>query len=46
MINAIAKFLGEILDILFMGLNAIGIGNIAIAIVLFTLLVKDRKSVV
>lgn len=40
MINAIAKFLGEILDILFMGLNAIGIGNIAIAIVLFTLLVK------
>ena len=40
MINAIAKFLGEILDILFMGLNAIGIGDIAIAIVLFTLLVK------
>lgn len=39
-IKPIAQLLGYILDILFKGLNAIGIGNIAIAIVIFTLLVK------
>ena len=39
-IKPIAQLLGYILDILFMGLNAIGIGNIAIAIIIFTLLVK------
>lgn len=39
-IEPIASLLGKILDILFIGLDAIGIGNIAIAIVLFTLLVK------
>ena len=36
-IKPIAQLLGYILDILFMGLNAIGIGNIAIAIIIFTL---------
>ena len=39
-IKPIAQLLGCILDILFKGLNAIGIGNIAIAIIIFTLLVK------
>ncbi len=39
-IKPIAELLGKIMDLLFMGLNAIGLGNIAIAIVLFTLLVK------
>lgn len=39
-INPIAYLLGKILNFLFMGINAIGLGNIAIAIVLFTLLVK------
>ena len=39
-INPIAALLGKVMDILFTGLNAIGIGNIAIAIILFTLIVK------
>ena len=39
-IKPIAQLLGYILDILFKGLNAMGIGNIAIAIIIFTLLVK------
>ncbi len=39
-IKPIAALLGKIMDWLFIGLDAIGIGNIAIAIVLFTLLVK------
>ena len=39
-INPIATLLGKVMDILFTGLNAIGIGNIAIAIILFTLIVK------
>lgn len=39
-IGPIAAFLGKILDLLFTGLSAIGLGNIAIAIVLFTLVVK------
>lgn len=39
-IDPIAALLGKILDILFIGLNTIGLGNIAIAIVLFTLLIK------
>lgn len=39
-INPIASLLGKIMDILFTGLNAIGLGNIAIAIVVFTLIVK------
>ena len=36
----IASLLGKVLDVLFVGINAIGLGNIAIAIILFTLLVK------
>ena len=39
-INPIASLLGKVMDVLFTGLNAIGIGNIAIAIILFTLIVK------
>lgn len=39
-INPIAWVLGKILDFLFMGLHAVGLGNIAIAIIVFTLLVK------
>lgn len=39
-INPIAWILGEILDVLFTAIHAIGLGNIAIAIILFTLLVK------
>ena len=39
-INPIAWVLGKILDALFVCIHAIGLGNIAIAIVLFTLLVK------
>lgn len=39
-IEPIAALLGAILDILFKGLDAIGLGNIAIAIVIFTLIVK------
>ena len=39
-INPIAFLLGKILNVLFMGLNAIGIGHIAIAIIIFTFLVK------
>ena len=39
-INPIAALLGKIMDILFTGLNAIGLGNIAIAIILFTVIVK------
>ncbi len=40
LIEPIATLLGKILDFLFIGLNYIGLGNIAIAIVLFTLIVK------
>lgn len=39
-IEPIASLLGKVLDVLFVGINAIGFGNIAIAIILFTLLVK------
>ena len=39
-INPIAWVFGKILDFLFMGLHAIGLGNIAIAIIVFTFLVK------
>ena len=39
-IEPIASLLGKVLDVLFGGINAIGLGNIAIAIILFTLLVK------
>ena len=39
-IEPIASLLGKVLDGLFVGINAIGLGNIAIAIILFTLLVK------
>lgn len=39
-IEPIASLLGKVLDVLFVGINAIGLGNIAIAIILFTLLVK------
>lgn len=39
-INPIAAVLGYILDILFEGLDAIGIGNTFIAIIVFTLIVK------
>ena len=39
-ISPIATVLGYVLDILYKGLDAIGIGNVAIAIVLFTLIVK------
>lgn len=39
-INPIAWVLGKILDVLFMGLHAVGLGNIAIAIIVFTFLVK------
>lgn len=39
-VNPIAWVLGKMLDVLFMAIHAIGLGNIAIAIVLFTLLVK------
>ena len=39
-IEPIAPLLGKVLDVLFVGINAIGLGNIAIAIILFTLLVK------
>lgn len=39
-INPIASVLGYILDILFQGLDAIGIGNTFVAIILFTLIVK------
>lgn len=39
-IEPIALVLGKILDILFTGLHAVGLGNIAIAIILFTLIVK------
>lgn len=39
-INPIAWVFGKILDVLFMGLHEIGLGNIAIAIIVFTLLVK------
>ena len=39
-IEPIASLLGTVLDVLFVGINAIGLGNIAIAIILFTLLVK------
>lgn len=39
-IESIASLLGKVLDVLFVGINAIGLGNIAIAIILFTLLVK------
>lgn len=39
-IEPIAALLGKILDFLFIGLSHIGLGNIAIAIVLFTLIVK------
>ena len=38
-INPIAWVFGKILDFLFMGLHAIGLGNIAIAIIVFTFLV-------
>ena len=39
-IEPIASLLGKVLDVLFVGINAIGLGNIAIAIILFTLSVK------
>ena len=39
-IEPIASLLGKVLDVLFVGINSIGLGNIAIAIILFTLLVK------
>lgn len=39
-INPIASVLGWILDILFQGLSAIGMGNTFVAIILFTLIVK------
>ena len=39
-IEPLASLLGKVLDVLFVGINAIGLGNIAIAIILFTLLVK------
>ena len=39
-IEPIASLLGKVLDVLFVGINAIGLGNISIAIILFTLLVK------
>ena len=39
-IDPIAWALGKILDVLFTGLHTIGIGNIAIAIIVFTFLVK------
>ena len=39
-IEPIASLLGKVLDVLFVGINAIGLGNIALAIILFTLLVK------
>ncbi len=39
-INPIAKLLGKILDVLFIGLHQIGLGNIAIAIIIFTFLIK------
>lgn len=39
-IEPIASLLGKVLDVLFVGINANGLGNIAIAIILFTLLVK------
>lgn len=39
-INPIASFLGAVLDLLYKGLDALGIGNVAIAIVIFTLIVK------
>lgn len=39
-INPIAWVFGKILDVLFIGLHSIGLGNIAIAILVFTLLVK------
>lgn len=39
-IEPIASLLGKVFDVLFVGINAIGLGNIAIAIILFTLLVK------
>lgn len=39
-INPIAAVLGYILDFLFQGLNAIGLGNTFVAIIIFTLIVK------
>ncbi len=39
-ISPIATVLGKILDILFIGLHQIGLGNIAIAIIIFTFLIK------
>jgi YidC/Oxa1 family membrane protein insertase len=39
-INPIASLLGKIMDILFTMLDAIGLGNIALAIILFTIIVK------
>ena len=39
-IEPIASLLGKVLDVIFVGINAIGLGNIAIAIILFNLLVK------
>ena len=39
-IEPIASLLGKVLDVLFVGINAIGLGYIAIEIILFTLLVK------
>lgn len=39
-IEPIASLLGKVLDVLFVGINAIGLGNIAIAIILFTFISK------
>ena len=35
-IEPIASLLGKVLDVLFVGINAIGLGNIAIAIILLS----------
>lgn len=40
-INPIAWVFGKILDFLFMGLHAIGLGNIAIAIIVFIISGKN-----
>ena len=46
-INPIAWVFGKILDFLFMGLHAIGLGNIAIAIIVFFfyMLFRPAKTV-
>lgn len=39
-IGPIAKLLGTIINVLYNGLNAVGIGNIALSIVIFTVIVQ------